>query len=73
MRQPQPSTFTVDQLVAIFNSVQTREDYLAADRAYESAQHILNDDERGRLVRSMVAAAGRALTWRAPKCADCGG
>jgi hypothetical protein len=71
MRQPQPTAFTVDQLVAIFDSVETREDYLAADRA--CAQHILNDDERGRVVRSMVAAAGRALTWRAPKCADCGG
>jgi hypothetical protein len=63
----------VDQLVAIFDSVETREDYLAADRACDSAQHTLNDDERGRVVRSMVAAAGRALNWRAPKCADCGG
>ena len=39
MRQPQPAAFTVDQLVAIFDSVETREDYLAADRACESAQH----------------------------------
>jgi hypothetical protein len=69
MTQPQPATFAVDQLVAIFDSVETREDFLAAGRA--CAQHILN--ERGRVVRSMVAAAGRALTWRTPKCADCGG
>ena len=73
MRQPQPIAFTVDQLVAIFDSVETREDFLAADRACESAQNILNDADRGRVVRSMVAAAGRALTGRAPKCADCGG
>jgi hypothetical protein len=70
MRQPQPIAFTVDQLVAIFDSVETREDFLAADRACESAQNILNDADRGRVVR---AAAGRAVTWRAPKCADCGG
>jgi hypothetical protein len=71
MTPPNPAAFTVDQLVAIFDSVETREDFLVADRA--CAQHTLNDADRGRVVRSMVAAAGRALTWRAPKCADCGG
>jgi hypothetical protein len=30
VRQPNPTAFTVDQLVAIFDSVETREDYLAA-------------------------------------------
>jgi hypothetical protein len=59
----------VDQLVAIFDSVETREDFLAADRACESAQHTLNDADRGRVVRSMVAAASRALTWRARRSA----
>jgi hypothetical protein len=73
MRQPQPATFTADQLVAIFDSVETREDLLAARQACESAQHTLNDAERVRVARSLVAAAGRALTWRTPKCADCGG
>ena len=62
MRQPQPATFTVDQLVAIFDSVETREDFLAAHRACESALHAFNNEDRGRVALSLVAAAGRALT-----------
>lgn len=69
---PDPITLTAAQVVAIYNSVETSRDLTAAHEACDTASHSFTDDDRGRVVRAMVAASSRVWVWRAPKCADCG-
>jgi hypothetical protein len=73
MRQPEPSAvLAADQVVAIFDSVETSEDLTAAHAACDSASHTFNDDDRGRVARAFIAATSRVWIGRTPKCSDCG-
>ena len=68
----EPSALTANQVVAIYDAVDTSEDLMAAQAVCDCASHSFDDDDRGRVVRALVAATSRVWVWRAPKCTDCG-
>ena len=69
---PEPTALTAAQVVAIYDSVETGADLTAAHGACGTASHTFNDDDRGRVVRALVAATSRVWVGRTPKCTDCG-
>ena len=72
MTLPKPAALTVDQIVVIFDSVETSDDLTAAHAACDSASHTFDDDDRGRVAHAFIAATSRVWIGRTPKCADCG-
>ena len=72
MTLPNPAPLTANQVVAIYNAVETHKDLTGAHEACDATSHTFNDDDRGRVARAMVAATSRVWVGRAPKCADCG-
>ena len=69
---PEPAPLTADQVVAVYDAVETSEDLTAAHAACDGASHAFNDDDRGRVARAFIAATSRVWIGRTPKCADCG-
>ena len=72
MTLPEPFALTAAQVVAIYDAVETSEDLTAAHAVCDCSSHTFDDDDRGRVIRAMVAATSRVWVGRAPKCADFG-
>jgi hypothetical protein len=73
MTLSETAALTVDQLVAVYDSVETHEDLAAAHQACDGASRTFAEDDRGRVVRAMVAPTARVWVGRTPRCVDCGG
>jgi hypothetical protein len=69
---PEPTALTADQIVAIFDAVETAEVLTAAHAACDSTSHAFSDDDRGRVASAFIAATSRVWIGRTPKCSDCG-